>query len=192
MSALQRQAVAQFIDQADELGVPVPQRVQDIVCGGAWNGGALLWEQAHPADQEVRGCCWGEVERGGSACTCWTPVYDVAQQVPTAVTGPYEAAAERCADCAFRPGSPELSEDYMAETLLGLAARGERFWCHQGMRRPLTWQHPDGRTIAGDPADWQPPIDRTTGVPFRADGRPGLLCAGWAGQAAAVARQAAP
>lgn len=50
------------------------------------------------------------------------------------------------------------------------------------MRRPVRWEHPDGRTIDGSPDDWQPAI--INGLPYRADGRPGLLCAGWAARAA--------
>nr|MDT0660822.1 hypothetical protein [Micromonospora sp. DSM 115978] len=59
-----------------------------------------------------------------------------------------------------------------------LAVPTTPFWCHQGMRRPFRWEHPDGRTVDGSPDDYQPPT--LAGVPFRADGSPGLLCAGWA------------
>lgn len=49
------------------------------------------------------------------------------------------------------------------------------------MRRPTSWRHPSGATIPGDHADYQPPI--IDGVPYRADGRPGDLCAGWTARA---------
>ncbi len=158
------------------------------VCGGSGNGGEL-WELTHPNDEQIRGCCYGEALRGPEACTCWQPVFEMDQQPCAAATGPHEVAPERCADCAFRPGSPELTDPYSREWLLELAQRGEQFWCHTGMRRPIRWQHPDGRTVSGDTNDWQPPIDREHGVPFRADGRPGVLCAGWVGQAASLARR---
>lgn len=47
----------------------------------------------------------------------------------------------------------------------------------------MAWRHPAGMRIPADPGrdgDYQPPI--VLGVPFRADGQPGLLCAGWAGR----------
>ena len=83
----------------------------------------------------------------------------------------------RCSDCAFLRNSPERADEYTAEWLDRIAATGERFWCHDGLRRPAYWRHPSGVTIPGDPADYQPPI--IDGVPYRANGRPGDLCAGW-------------
>jgi hypothetical protein len=58
-----------------------------------------------------------------------------------------------------------------------LAATGQRFWCHQGMRRTVVLRHPCGVEVAGHPAAYRPPV--VAGIPYQADGSPGLLCAGW-------------
>jgi hypothetical protein len=83
-----------------------------------------------------------------------------------------------CGDCAYRPGSPERKHDFEEEALLALPLEGQMFWCHDGMRKIIRWEHPDGRTIAPTGDDYDPPI--INGAPFRADGRVGVLCAGWA------------
>lgn len=88
-----------------------------------------------------------------------------------------------CSDCAYRPDSPERNGNSMgcnAAQLEQLAAEGTRFWCHDGMRKPVAWRHPAGIRIATTSeadGDYQPPI--VEAVPYRADGQPGLLCAGW-------------
>ena len=113
---------------------------------------------------------------GLEGCTCWVPVYDVAQVDPA--PGDLEPRAAMCGDCAFRPGSPERADEWTREALYDLAEPGRpAFFCHDGMRRPVAWRHPAGPEVPGHPDDWQPPI--RAGVPYRADGRPGLLCAGW-------------
>lgn len=91
-----------------------------------------------------------------------------------------------CGDCAFRKDSPERREAFLEEALMELPTTGQPFYCHEDMRRPVRWEHPDGRTVEGSTADWQPPI--IGGLPYRLDGRPGLLCAGWAARADAVDR----
>ncbi|HEY0641266.1 MAG TPA: hypothetical protein VGD67_26860 [Pseudonocardiaceae bacterium] len=137
-------------------------------------------------------CCLGAVMRGPDGCTCWTDVHDRDQAEPDPTAVQLLAAGvtpsvrpQMCGDCAYRPGSPERTGDDRfrgdAELLEDLAADGTRFWCHDGMRRRL------GRTftVAGHPAmsvpsgpgDYAPPI--VDAVPYRADGQPGLLCAGW-------------
>lgn len=70
--------------------------------------------------------------------------------------------------------------------------RGEPFWCHDGIRRPVAWRHPNlpGVVIPGSPSDYQPPM--IGGVPFRADGRPAALCAGWVARAAAISAESPP
>jgi hypothetical protein len=186
-SELQRRAVAALIADAERLGVPVPGAVHAIVCGTS-NAGALMFAELNP-DAEQAWCCEGDVEGGPADCTCWTPVYDVEQAPPKAFNAEQlEARPERCADCAFRPGSPELADPYMREELLALPARGEPFWCHDGMRRPVWWEHPTRGRVPGGPDDWRPP--QRGRVPFRADGRPALLCAGWAAVAAKRAEAA--
>ncbi|MFL6141600.1 MAG: hypothetical protein ACJ72N_06995 [Labedaea sp.] len=135
-------------------------------------------------------CCWDATERGPAACICWQPVYDREQTTPTAETVAALALGEArpdvrdrmCGDCAYRPGSPEKSGsedvDGDAQQLERLAATGTRFFCHDGMRKPVAWRHPAGmRITAVSDGDYQPPI--IDNVPYRADGQPGLLCAGW-------------
>lgn len=153
--------------------------VADLEHGRSAHG---LWQEQHP-DEEVPAsgllCCWGATIYGPDRCTCWEPVYDVEQTVPAepATRGGCIAADTLCGDCAFRPGSPERADEWSREHLYRLADTGEPFWCHRGMRRPLRYQHPDGRVASGSPDDWQPLT--LNGVPYQADGTPGLLCAGW-------------
>lgn len=183
LSAFERRAIERLVDQANALGVDVPKPIGDLLAShGEGNGGAVLWARAHP-DEDGPGCCWGDIQKGAEGCTCWVPVFDVDQAEPVPPTSPEDIHIQRrmCGDCAFRKDSPERAEAYSEETLFELAATGTPFYCHDGMRRPVRWEHPDGRTIAGDPADWQPPM--VAGLPYRVDGRPGLLCAGWAARA---------
>lgn len=184
-SSLVRLAVQRLIDKANSLGVDVPADVQALArVDHADNLGALLWVKANP-DQvdEVFGCCYGEALGGAERCTCWTPVYDVDQADPVPPSSPdgIQVRHALCGDCAFRKDSAERADEWSEEALLSLPAAGEPFWCHDGMRRPVRWEHPDGRTVAGSTADWRPA--KVGPVPFRADGRPGLLCAGWAARA---------
>lgn len=143
-------------------------------------------------------CCPGALREGPAACTCWTPVYDLDQTDPAPATvvalilGDQQppVRSRMCDDCAYRPDSPERTgdENYAGDTakLEHLAATGERFWYHDGMRRPAAWVHPRGMRIpaVGD-GDYQPPI--VEGIPFRADGQPGLVCAGWSARNRALA-----
>jgi hypothetical protein len=128
---------------------------------------------------------------GPARCTCWEPVFDVDQAEPqlrelggdsagNKIPANVTTRHQRCGDCAFRRDSPERSEVYTEEELLCLAESGEPFWCHDGMRRPIAYRHSDLGDVPASPDDWQPPT--AGGVPFRADGRPGLLCAGWAAE----------
>lgn len=183
VSAFERRAIQRIIDQANSLGVDVPKTITDLVCaGGPGNGGAVLWARAHPSE-DGPGCCWGDVINGADGCTCWVPVFDVEQVAPIPPASPDDIGVQTrmCGDCAFRKGSPERAVKYSEETLFDLAATGTPFYCHEGMRRPLRWKHPDGRTIDGSTDDWRPAM--AAGLPYRADGRPGLLCAGWAARA---------
>ena len=143
-------------------------------------------------------CCAGRIADGPAGCTCWQPIYDREQIEPTDETVARVVCGEQqpevrkrmCADCAYRPGSPEKQG---AETAavdasdLERLAREDRFWCHDEMRSPVAWQHPSGPRIPADPertGDYQPPI--VCGVPYRANGQPGLLCAGWAARRRAL------
>lgn len=134
-------------------------------------------------------CCPAADSKGPLACTCWRPVYDRDQSDPDpkAVVGLALGEVElpqrplMCGDCAYRPDSPERTGDAQYNSSPGeldRLARAERFFCHDGMRKPVAWRHPCGLRIATvSDGDYQPPI--VEGVPYRADGRPGLLCAGW-------------
>jgi hypothetical protein len=145
-------------------------------------------------------CCWGALVRGPESCLCWQPVYDLNQQAPdaTAVTL-LRAGIEpttrttMCGDCAYRPNSPEKNSDPTyngdPEFLERIARDAERFWCHQGMRRPLKWVHPSGQEIPGSDAAYDPPKAKVDNgfVPFKADGTPAELCAGWDARRRALA-----
>lgn len=182
VNSFERLTVTRLLEQAQAAGVDVPPEISKLGCQGQRNGGAVLWLRAHPDYEGTAGCCWGDA-LDPDGCTCWVPVFDVDQHVPVPPGDPGDMAAQRrmCGDCAYRKGSPERATPYAEETLFDLAISGQVFYCHDGMRRPARWDHPDGRTIDGSPDDWQPPI--IAGIPYRADGRPGLLCAGWAARA---------
>ena len=193
MSAFEKFAVQRLIRQAEQLGVDIPddlRRVEAMCFTAAGTTGARLWVDAHPQDDTPCGC-WGYNLDGPAACTCWEPVFDVEQAPPRPLTGPQDLQPRdrMCGDCAFRPGSPERADSFSEEALLELARTGDPFWCHQGMRRPAYWRHPDGRTVPGSPDDYQPAA--LNSVPYQADGSPGLLCAGWAAVAAKTREQVA-
>lgn len=151
-----------------------------------------------PADLPDAGhgtCCWGTVMRGPEGCTCWQPIYQADQTPPDQQTVELLRAGilpvtrtRRCGDCAYRPDSPERRGDEHVtgnqELLDRIVQAGERFWCHQGIRRPVAWRHPSGVEIPGSDADYRPPI--VDGVPYRADGTPAELCAGWAARRRAL------
>jgi hypothetical protein len=138
---------------------------------------AQAWADAHPDDLNPA-CCWGSLY-DAAKCTCWSPVYDTTQAPPQTVTSPELLTAQKrmCHDCAYRPGSPERADEYLAEQLHTLPDAGTPFWCHEGMRRPAYWQHPDGRRVDAHPDDWHPA--REGNFVYQADGSPALLCNGW-------------
>lgn len=129
-------------------------------------------------------CCWGVIHRGPAGCECWTPVYDLEQAEPRPDAP--GLCGRPCDGCAFRGGSPERTGDpRMAagpDDLAALVDGNHPFFCHQGMRRAVAFQHPSGAvhhpTELTLTAAYRPPIIH--GVPYRADGRPADLCAGWA------------
>jgi hypothetical protein len=142
-----------------------------------------------PPDAGQGACCDGSAMRGPEGCTCWEPVHDLEQAEPDPVVAGWLAAGVQpvtrrrmCADCAYRPGSPERAGDPGvsgdAEQLQEPAETGDRFWCHQGIRRITAWRHPSGTEVPGSAAAYDPPIG--AGVPWQADGSPAELCAGWA------------
>lgn len=126
-------------------------------------------------------CCFGAAEYGPNRCTCWTAVYDL-DQLPIRPGLPLPRVPLRmCGDCAYRPHSPERRGDdtYAGdEDLLGqLAEEGTPFYCHEGLRIPVTWRHPSGAEVPGHPGGYDPPIQ--AGVPYKASGTPADLCTGW-------------
>jgi hypothetical protein len=189
MSDFERLAVQRLIDQATIAGVPVPNEVRVALHHARTDAstGAELWLIAHPDEAswpiEAHMCCVSAAYRGPAACHCWTPVYDLRQAEPRPPTGPADLAVRdgMCGDCAFRKGSPERAEAWTEETLLDLPVKGEPFWCHDGIRRPAYWSHPTLGDVPGTPDDYQPPV--VANIPYRADGAPGLLCAGWMARA---------
>lgn len=187
MSGLEARAVARAIEAARAAGVDVPPDVLSIHAKLEHGTDALAafprWQADHPGEEpppEASGCCYGSAVYGYERCECWEPVYDVEQADPVlpVAEGSIEVRAARCGDCAFRRGSKERSEEYTEDELLGLAAAGTPFWCHDGMRRPKWYEHPVLGRVKASGDDWRPP--QVAGVPFRRDGQPGLLCAGWA------------
>lgn len=85
-----------------------------------------------------------------------------------------------CHDCAYRNGSPERTTYGEEDELIEVAHNPRAaFWCHQGDRKIIAWRHRgDGRVFPQEREHYAPPI--IDGVPYRADGRPGERCAGWA------------
>jgi hypothetical protein len=130
------------------------------------------------------GCCMGSAAMGAQWCTCWETVYDLDQKP----VRPGEAVARKtpCHDCAYRAGSPERSgderytgdEDFLAR----IVRTGEKFWCHQGLRRAVKLRHPSGAEVVIETDHYDPP--KNGAVPHKADGTPGDLCAGWAARRA--------
>jgi hypothetical protein len=138
-----------------------------IVCGG---GAPLPFLTPEDLARDDQWCCLSSAEDGPAFCTCWDPVYDL-QQYPALAAKP-KTRARRCHDCAYRPDSPERARGDQLEAL-------PNFWCHQGIRRPEAFVHPDGRVRpVEDSADYRPPM--VDGVPYKADGSPADRCAGWA------------
>lgn len=180
MSEFERQAIARLIEKAEREGIPVPDDVRVLASPcGIGTGGAVLFAEANPDAEEI-GCCFGEIHGGVRGCSCWVAEYDT-EQAPPRTADPLEVrAGGRCGDCAYRRDSPENEQPWTAEKLVDLAASGEPFWCHDGMRRPIRWRHPVRGVVEGSPDDWQPAM--VARIPFRADGRPALLCAGWASE----------
>lgn len=143
-------------------------------------------------------CCPGRVADGPAACTCWKPVWDLEQaDVDPVVVDILNGTADppvrdgMCADCAYRPNSPEKTGAGThagdAAELERLASVGERFYCHDGFRQPVAWRHPAGNRIPADPdhtGDYRPTF--IANIPIRANGEPGLLCAGWAARRRAL------
>lgn len=158
-------ALAAAIDAVEESGI--------LPHGGIY-GTLAMPDPVHGA------CCDGSAAKGPQYCTCWTPVFDTDQAEPQ--PGDPGTRGVLCQDCAYRPGSPERQGDERyngdAGFLARIAEKGTPFFCHQGIRRAVKLVHPSGAEVEVPPGDYQPPV--IDGVPYKADGSPGELCAGWA------------
>lgn len=197
MSALERAAVQRVVDMALEAGVEVPRAVSSLLLHADASYPAAVFAARFPEGEdpvrhgcpvEATVCCDSASYNGLPACTCWIPEFDTDQAEPVPPTSPADLTVRTrmCGDCAYRPDSPERADGYTAELLLELPGRGEPFYCHDGIRRPVAWRHPalPGVVIPGSPADYQPPM--IGGLPFRTNGRPAALCAGWVARAAST------
>lgn len=146
------------------------------------------WEPEDSPDDWVP-CCYGSAHNGPRGCTCWEPVYD---QEQSAACGDVSNSPRRdslCHDCAYRPGSPERQDPDSAENLLSLPEAGTPFYCHQGMRKILRWEHPSGRVYVPTGDDYKPGFTRDY-IPLKADGTPADLCEGWRRRLVRLGRQA--
>lgn len=169
-----------------------------FICGGGPNAPTADGKWPDPGLEEP--CCESSAYDGPGACTCWEPIYNTKQQKPDETAVKLLDAGvtptvrpSMCGDCAYRPGSPEKSGDPTysgsADFLEGIAERGERFWCHDGNLIAVTWRHPKtGMEIPGHPGAYCPPIVKA--VPYKADGSPSFLCAGWDARRRALAAKA--
>ena len=180
-NSLERRLVNDVVALARATGTQIPGNIQILherINDASWTYPQRRWVELYPDDH--RGACCDSNAMDLQRCTCWEPVFDVEQAAPRPPGSPGDVPVrlDKCADCAFRPGSPERADEHLAGQLYDNARAGVPFWCHQGMRRPRLWRHPDGREIPGQPDDWQPPVHG--GVAFQADGSPAELCAGWA------------
>jgi hypothetical protein len=165
-----------------------------FLCGGLWlpDGIPDLSSDADP-------CCAGRALDGPRGCECWTEVFSPLVQAPPAEGLPQiPDPVEPCRDCAYRHGSPEKNGDpgcsADGEDLERLAAAGEPFFCHAGIRYLIGYVHPacgrpgcEGTTWSPPKGDYRPPIIGR--VPYQADGSPGFLCAGWMLRRATLIRQ---
>lgn len=133
-------------------------------------------------------CCDSSAYWGPEHCTCWQRVHDQDQNKPEEDVAPLTAQT-MCADCAFRPASPERRDSEHAVCSSGDLMRlakptnQERFFCHRGMRAIVGHYHPSASIYAPyAPVDavvaYDPPI--INNIAYQADGSPALLCAGLA------------
>lgn len=153
------------IDAAEEAGI-LPR-------------GGVYGQLAMP-DPVNGACCDGSAIKGPQYCTCWEPRFDLDQQPVT--EGEPGRRALACSDCAYKAGSPERQGDERyngdPEFLDRIVTTGDPFFCHEGIRRAVKLVHPSGAEAELPPGDYRPPVEN--GVPYKADGSPGELCAGWA------------
>jgi len=123
-------------------------------------------------------CCYGAAVYDGERCTCWESVVEP-EPTQDVQEGPMPVNAQRCGDCAYRRDSPERQlrdGDGMPYVPGGV------FLCHVGMPKVVRIEHPCGETRDVPPGvenDDYRPVERGYRA-WQADGRPAVVCAGWA------------
>lgn len=143
--------------------------------------------------QPQRDCCMGSAVYGPTRCTCWEIEYDQPQQpLSEAET---VTRSEMCADCAFRPDSPERTGDERynhSDDISVLTEPGRTFVCHQGMRRAIALIHPDDSTRISleHLGSYKPTLKE--GLAYKADGTPADRCTGWAARSETTNSKPAP
>lgn len=135
-------------------------------------------------------CCARAWDTDGHGCTCWEPIYDTPTRATPDPTTPPATRPTMCPDCAYRPNSPERrGEEHVSGDTYELdqaVTTGRVFSCHQGIPRVTAYRHPTGAVFT-PPADitaaaYEPRI--RDGIPYKADGTPADVCAGWAARRA--------
>lgn len=118
-------------------------------------------------------CCYASI-LDSENCTCWRAV--IAPYPTRALqAGPSPVRSRRCGDCAYRQDSPERTERD-GDSLPYVP--GQTFYCHDGLPKAWAWVHPDGTVRLAGVDDYQPVMQ--AGRVWQADGRPAVVCAGWA------------
>jgi hypothetical protein len=143
--------------------------------------------------------CWDACAPDGSDCAAWEPIYWPEPTEDALQHGPEPLRARSCTDCAYRPGSPERRDNDggLPESFDPLRP----FHCHDGMPGLVGWAHPNlnacilARMLPSaqdgfltGPTDYRPILHGPRG--WRADGRPLVVCAGWAAHAARALAEA--
>lgn len=131
-------------------------------------------------------CCDGYGYLGYQHCMCWETVYEDGQQEPRR-DAEHLTRLKMCADCAFRPGSPERRDSEQAvcsstDLMRIVHNPDEVFVCHDGLRRAIGWRHPNGMFVEHTERDgvvaYSPPMEGRRA--YQLDGTPALHCAGLA------------
>jgi hypothetical protein len=156
--------------------------VTGFVCGSRW-----LPDDIPDASSDQDPCCAGRALDGPRGCECWVEVFSGPQAPIRPGLPPVPDPLRPCqpgphdGGCAYLPHSPEKqgTPGYGADAgdLDRLAAEGQPFYCHTGMVYLIGLAHPSGASYSPKLGDFRPVIK--DGVPYRANGQPGFVCAGW-------------
>lgn len=130
-------------------------------------------------EESLNMCCYGAAVYDGERCTCWEPEIEP-EPTQEVQEGPMAVNTRRCGDCAYRPDSPErqaMGGDFMPYVPDGV------FTCHVGMPKAVRFRHPPTGVVVevpeGTANDDYRPVTRGDRA-WQADGRPAVVCAGWA------------